>query len=348
MTVATVVLALALASCAEVGEPDLGEGIGGSSTTAVVQAEPGDVAVEEVVSGTVTPVFTPTRPADYVPSILVSTDQGLISVDAEGIAEPLGTVFADLAVDFAVDDYLGGVVTQLQDSNVQWLPASAESTQLVSQGNGTLLDAGFLDATLAVQVFLTVPGGIDRIKLVDGEREQFALLEESEELIAFSSSNGIQALAVRDDQCGSLRFLNASGQAVNLGGPDQPLCPVERRPFFGAVAMSPDGGSVAYTEISYRGDGLPASTRLVVFELNTGRLLMSGDIGGPGEQIDSLSYDGQRLVFLRTGEAGRAVVMRTVSSDDETVVPDLEAVQHVSFARLPLVVAAPAEVEEEG
>jgi len=342
---------LILSACAEIGDPDLGEGVTGPSTTAGSvadeSADPDSTAVSEVVSAQVSPVFAPTRSDDYVPLVLASTSSGIVAMDETGELTPLGPLFGSTSVVMAVDDYFGGIVGQSDDGVVLWLPANTTETQLVSQGNGTLLDVGFIDDTLAAQVFLDVGGAVDRIKLVDGGRESFAQLGPGEELIAFSSSNGIQAMALRDADCGSLRFLNASGQAVDLGGPDSTSCPVQRRPRFGAVALSPDGGTVAYTEISYRGDGLPASTQLIAVELGSGALLISEQVGGAGEQIESLAYDGRRLTFLRTGETGRQVTLLAVSSPGESFEVTIEGVQQVSFARLPLAVSRPEPDVEE-
>lgn len=332
------IAALVLSACAEIGTPDLGEGVSGPATTAPPD-DSGDAPVQEVVSASISPVFAPSRSDDYTPVVLASTGTGTVTIDADGTIFSLGPLFGGAEIERSVDDYFGGIVAQLEGSVVQWLPANTNQAQLVSRANGSLLDAGFLDASLALQVFISVPGGIDRIKLVDGEREPFTRLADGETLIDFSSSNGIQAMAIRDDDCGALRFLNASGQQVDLRGPETRDCPVKRRPRFGAVAMSPDGGAVAYTEITYRGDGLPASTQLIAIEISTSALLLSQQVGGPGEQIESLSYDGRRFSFLRTGESGRELAMLALSEGGETIVEGLDEVRFVSFARLPLALA---------
>ncbi len=341
------VAALLTSGCAEIGTPDLGEGVSGPATTAVSSADPaGAELAPEVVSAKVSPVFSPSRASDYTPLVLASTTTGLLTIDPDGTVTAVESPFNDSSVVSAVDDYFGGVVAEVQGSVVQWLPANSTEAQLVSQGNGTLLEAGFLDASLAVQIFLSVAGGVDRVKLVDGEREPFTRLAEGEQLMDFSSSNGIQALTIRDAECGQLRFLNVSGEQVDLRGPTATDCDVKRRPKFGSVALSPDGGSVAYTEITYRGDGLPASTQLIAMELGTSAPLLSTQIGGPGEQIESLAYDGRRLTYLRTGESGREVALLAVAGDGETVITNVSGVQFVSFARLPLTFAPVEEPVE--
>lgn len=330
--------ALGAPACAEIGEPYLGEGVSAPSSTVVEEATEDETTDEEVISANVSSVFSPPRPDGFVPGLLASLGTNLVLVEEEG-ATDLGVRFPGASVERVVDDYLGGLVAQLEGGIVQWLPAEGVAPTLVSSGNGSLLDAGFIDDTLAVQVFLEVAGGIDRIKLVDGEREPFTRFDEGEFVVAFSSSNGIQAVAIGDDACGSLAFFNTSGQRIDLGGPSDPVCPVPRRPQFGAVAMSPGGDVVAYTEVTYREDGLPASSVLTVFELASETVLFTSVVGNPGEQIESLSYDGRRVTFLRTGETGREVGLVTVADQVESLVTGLEGVQDVGFVRLRLILA---------
>jgi len=110
--------------------------------------------------------------------------------------------------------------------------------------------------------------------------------------------------------------------------------------------MSPGGDVVAYTEVTYREDGLPALSVLTVLELASGTVLFSGTVGTPGEQIESLSYDGRRVAFLRTGETGREVGVVTIADEVETIIEGLEGVQDVGFARLPLLLAEPGDEPE--
>lgn len=338
---------LVASACAEIGEPYLGEGVSAPSTTvAEVESTEEQPAEEEVVSANVSAVFSPPRPDGYVPAVLASLGTRLVVAENDAITD-LGTRFPAGVTERVVDDYLGGLVAQLDSGVVQWLPADGATPTLITNGDGGLLDVGFIDDTLAVQLFVEVPGGIDQIKLVDGEREAFTRFTEGAFVVAFSASNGIQAVALGDDQCGALAFFNTSGQRVDLGGPPEPACPVPRRPNFGAVAMSPGGDAVAYTEVTYREDGLPAATTLTILELATGNVVFEGDVGSPGEQIDSLSYDGRRLVFMRTGEQGREVGLIDVAAQTALVVEGLEGVQGVTFARLPLLLADPAEADQE-
>lgn len=329
--------ALVGAACAEIGEPYLGEGVRPPSTT-IASEDPEELPEAEVVSADVSSVFSPPRPEGYTPPVLASLGETLVLVEGSTITD-LGNRFPGAPTVRIVDDFLGGLVAELEGGIVQWLPADGAAPTLVSQGNGTLLDAGFVDDTLAVQVFLEVADGIDQVKLVDGEREPFTRLDEEASIVAFSSSNGIQAVAIGDDECGTLAFFNTSGQRVDLGGPPDPECPVPRRPRFGAVAMSPGGDVVAYTEVTYRDDGLPASTQLTVLELESGTALLVEAVGAPGEQIESLAFDGRRVVFLRTGETGRQVGLVDVVDQAESVVEGLVGVRDVSFARLPLLLA---------
>ena len=339
-------IALLAVGCAEIGQPYLGEGVSPSSTT-IATEDPEDVPQDEIVSANVSAVYSPPRPDGYVPVLLASLGSTLVQVDDEAITD-LGDRFPGAPVERIADDFLGGLVAQIGGDVIQWLPADGAVPTLISQANGSLLDVGFVDDTLAVQAFLEVPGGVDRVKLVDGEREPFTRFDEGASVVAFSSSNGIQAAAIGDDACGSLAFFNTSGQRIDLGGPSDPECPVPRRPHFGAVAMSPGGDVVAYTEVEYRDDGLPASTVLTVLELESGTVLFTDEVGAPGEQIESLSYDGRRVAFLRTGETGRQVGLVTVADQSESIIEGLPGVQDVTFARLPLLLADPdAELPTE-
>jgi dipeptidyl aminopeptidase/acylaminoacyl peptidase len=340
---AGVAVALLGAGCAEIGQPYLGEGVSATSTT-IATEDLEDVPQDEIVSANVSAVYSPPRPDGYVPVLLASLGSTLVLVE-DGVVTDLGARFPGASVDRIADDFLGGLVAQLEGDVIQWLPADGDAPTLISRGNGSLLDVGFVDDTLAVQAFLEVAGGIDRVKLVDGEREPFTRFEDGASVVAFSSSNGIQAIAIGDAACGALAFFNTSGQRIDLGGPSDPECPVPRRPHFGAVAMSPGGDVVAYTEVEYRDDGLPASTTLTVLELESGSVLLAEQVGTPGEQIESLSYDGRRLAFLRTGETGRQVGFVTVADQAETILQGLEGVQDVSFARLPLLLAVTVDDE---
>lgn len=341
------VMSFGVSACAEIGEPYLGERVSATSSTVVEEVDEEDPDDEEIVSADVpAAVFSPPRPEGYVPGLLASLGTNLVIVEGDTVTD-LGQRFPGAPTERVVDDFLGGLVAQLEGDIVQWLPADGAAPTLVSAGEGALLDAGFIDDTLAVQVFIEVPGGIDRVKLVDGERETFTQFDEGSFVVAFSSSNGIQAVALGDDACGSLAFFSTSGQRVDLGGPADPACPVPRRPHFGAVAMSPGGEVVAYTEVTYREDGLPASSVLTVLELASGTILFSDTVGAPGEQIESLSYDGRRVAFLRTGEAGREVGIVTVADQVETIVEGLVGVQDVGFARLPLLLADPVAPGDE-
>lgn len=346
LSVLALAAALGTSACAEIGEPYLGEGVSAPSSTLVEDEVAEDEAVQEVISANVSAVFSPPRPDGYIPGILASLGDNLVLVEGETVTD-LGQRFPGAPVERVVDDFLGGLVAQLEGGIIQWLPADGAVPTPVSAGNGSLLDAGFIDDTLAVQVFVEVAGGVDRIKLVDGEREAFTRFEEGAFVVAFSTSNGIQAVAIGDDDCGSLAFFNTSGQRVDLGGPPDPVCPVPRRPNFGAVAMSPGGDVVAYTEVTYREDGLPASSVLTVLELTSGAVLFRDTVGSPGEQIESLSYDGRRVTFLRTGETGREVGLVVVADETETIIADLLGVQDVGFARLPLLLADPVAEDDD-
>jgi hypothetical protein len=127
---------------------------------------------------------------------------------------------------------------------------------------------------------------------------------------------------------------------VDLNGPGLPSCPVPRRPAFGSVALSPDGGVVVYTNVSYREDGIEVATELVARELVTGSEYFRLEIGGDGDQIVSMSFDGERVAYLRRsvdGTSSVAVVDLAAAGAAQPVdLAEGSPSGSVSFARLPL------------
>ncbi len=381
-------LAVSASACAEIGEPELGRGIDVAPTTVpandTVDDEPQELVsgaaepvftplrpdgyVPSIILSTDTGSIILESDADGVPlgrelagpasqveapvegetgASEAATDEeidGELDVDGGAAGLPIALVPAALSV----DDYLGGLVVQSLDGDVRWAASNSAESQLVSEGGARLLDAGFLQEALAVQVFLAVPGAVDRVGVADGIQQQFTQLAAGEEIIDFASSNGIQALVIGNDRCGEIRFLNASGEAVDIGGPGAPRCIDDRRPRFGSVALGPDGDRVVYTQIEYRDDGLPASTEVVLLEVSSSSVLFAGTIGASGEQIESLAYDGRRALFVRTDDAGRQAGLIDISTGAQLAMPSVAGLQAVSFARLPLAPAAlPDGLESE-
>ena len=363
MRMATLLVALVvvLGACAEIGEPDLGVGSATPANTSDDNAgddEPvsDDEVVDESVEQEATPlpVFSPPRPDGYVPSIAVVGADSTVIVDdlsADPVAAVLG-LGEGVVPDRVVDDFFGGLVIQdvraddegVEQQTVLWLRPADPAGTVLARGVG-LLDVGFIDSTLEAHVLVSVEGvGVDRIKLVDGERAPFATLAEGQTLVDLSASEGLHAVIVADAACGDLLFWNSSGEVVDVGGPATPPCAVDRRPSYGAVDLSPDATLVAYTVLTYRSDGVVATTDVVVRELGSGAVVFTMPIGGVGQDVRALSFDGTRLAFIRTDQdlsdanLNNVVVLNTDGESVETIVPiELEPVDAV-FARQPLVV----------
>ncbi|MGH1502534.1 MAG: hypothetical protein ACRBI6_03205 [Acidimicrobiales bacterium] len=360
-----VVLALLAAGCAELAEPDYGVGSVASVTSSTVAGSDA-VAIDSpsttIAAATTGDVFVPPRPEGYVPELLVATDQGVVVADlpsevvGASSVRRLGDPLGSLSSPRLVGDYFGGVVAEGGDGVVRWYRDAASEPTVVSE-TGTLLDVGFLDDRFEVQVFVGGAGAgaaIDQVRLADGERAEFATLLPTERLIDFAASDGVQVAAVSDDACGRLVFFDAEGDRVDLGDFAVPECPVAGRAAFGSVSIDVDS-VVAYTEQSYRSDGLVAGTDVVVRRLGSGAEELRLTVGGPGETISSLTFDGMRIAFVRSsidGAAALVAVDATASGspiggetgivialpllDDPTAPPVPVA---VAFTRQPLVVA---------
>ncbi len=343
-----VFLALAaVAACGEVVEPEgfsiaPPDTVEGDAAAADDEVDP-EVAGVSSASSTSVPEFVPSID-DYVPEILVSSEDDLLVAGADGLTEPLDTPVGSVSATTAVDDFLGGLVVQAAAPGaaagpgpVLWLPAEGGEPVVVDDEGALLLDVGF-DEGAATAVVLVNQDQIDLIRLVDDERGELVGLGEEEELLDLSAGGGIHALVVRNDRCGDLRFYAADGNEIDLNGPGEPDCIVPRRPAYGAVALSPDGGAMVYTEVSYRDDGIEVGTDLVARELSTGTEYYRRPIGEDGERIESLSFDGNRAAFLLRSDGTATATL--IDLNTETVIPvDLTGITGVgslSFARLPL------------
>jgi hypothetical protein len=340
--VALLSLVLVAAACAEIGEPDLGAA---PSTTTTLQENGtatvtvGDDGATQVV--TTLPPPSPPRPDGYVPLLVLSTPVGVLAGVTDGV-EPLGPPLDTLNAVRAADDFFGGLVVQVDTGEVLWFPAEGAAGEIINDLGGALLDVGFRDGT--PEAILTGrENAIDRVQLVTGERLTLTVLDAGRRLEDLSASAGLFALIYSDEQCGGLLFLNSNGEEVDLAGPGPVECPVPRRPAFGEVGLSPDGDAYAYTEIAYRSDGVEESTVLVGREFSSGAELFRFEIGRPGDQITSLSFDGRRVAMLRTSldedvPDGLVIIDGT---DVERAIPVVDDVaSSVTFARLPLTVGA--------
>ncbi|MDH3683300.1 MAG: hypothetical protein OEV40_25535, partial [Acidimicrobiia bacterium] len=286
--------------------------------------------------------FVPSRPPDYLPEVLISSDLQLLAASPTEV-RPLVGPFAGLAADRAVDDLLGGLVVQEPDAegagpgDVVWYRAEGGEPMVIDQAGAELLDVGYVGGSPAA-VVLVGSDQVDRIRLVDNERTLMVTLEDEEQVLDLSASGGFHALVLANDRCGDLRFYAADGTRIDLNGPGEPDCIVPRRPAYGAVGLSPDAGAVVYTDVSYRDDGIEIATELVARELPSGTEYFRAKIGDDGDRITALSFDGERVAYLRQSETGVAVAVVDLSTEAETLIP-LDAdivVDSVSFARLPL------------
>lgn len=368
---------LMLAACAEIGEPDLGVGsvpptslsdVGDGVAEAAADSET-DNSTEEP-EATPLPVFSPPRPDGYVPSLAIVGEDSTVIVDDASADFTAGTdpdaedvpVAQTLSLDQdvvpvrIVDDFFGGLVIEdvrpddegVEQLTITWLRPADPVGTVVATGVG-LLDVGFIDSTLEAHALVSVGGvAVERIKLVDGERAPFASLIDGQTLVDLSASEGLHAVIVADAGCGDLLFWNSSGEVVDVGGPATPPCAVDRRPSYGAVDLSPDAALVAYTVLTYRSDGVVATTDVVVRELGSGAVVFTSPIGAVGQEVTALSFDGARLAFIRQdSEVNEVVVLSTDGESPETIVPvDLVAVEAV-FARQPLVVGRTSETNGE-
>jgi hypothetical protein len=217
-----------------------------------------------------------------------------------------------------------------------WLQQGANPVT-VESGEIQLLDVGYDGSPVAV--VLTGDELIERIRLADNERSLMVTLRPEEQLLSLSASGELHALALSNDRCGAVLFYSSAGEQVELPGPGEPDCIVPRRPAYGAVALSPGGVTMAYTVVTYRADGIPLSTEVRLRNLSTGTDYATSQVGDLNERIESLSFDGQRVVFARRGVDGAEVALLEVGDDAPATRIDLGAeaeVASVSFARLPL------------
>ncbi len=340
---ALVTLALLAVSCGELEQPEayspststtVSDGVE-QQTASQVQEQPG-------LSGGIDE-FVPTPQPDYVPTLLVSGDDYVFGADGlESI--PLGGALADLSTVRAVDDLGGGLVTQEVGGPIVYRQSQGEPETLDDTPGVRLLDVGYWDGS--PRAFVEVgTGQVDWIQLAersgsDRARQVHLQLAEDEEIVAFSASRDLQAAIVQDGRCGELRFFSSDGSPLDFPGPAAPECIFPGRPAFGAVALSPDGGAVAYTIVSYRGDGTEAATELVARELLAGsELFFSRRIGEDLDAVTSLAFDGERAAYLKESDGTDSVTLLDLTVDSIEVPVDLiEAgdIYSVSFARIPV------------
>ncbi len=328
------------AACGEVVEPEAFALPVTTQSTVVASGASSVEAPPGVGSPDVTALaanFVPQRPPGYVPEVLISTDEEILLAGSPDEIEPLWGSFADLGSLRVVDDLLGGLVVERPgtEREVLWVPDAGAETDLIAT-SARLLDVGYDGAAFAV---IETAGVLEQVRLVDKERTPFLTLTEEEQVLALSASGNLHAVVVADEQCGSLRFLDTAGAEVDVPGPGEPACPVPRLPFYVAVALSPDAGAVAYTEVTYRDDGLENATELVVRDIGSGAEYFRRRIGEDGDRITALTFDGDRVAYVRTTSDNETVSLLQIASrslEEPVTLPEDASINSISFARLGL------------
>ena len=293
----------------------------------------------------------PPPPPGYIPTLLVSGSPFILAADQlaspedgtpQLVSTPLAGDLANLSSVRAVDDLGGGLVIEDNAGAIVYRPSQGDPETLTATGQ--LLDVGYWDGS--PQAFVaTADGLINRIQLlseagVELEQQAHFQLADNEQIVAFAASRDIQAIIVQDDECGELRFYGFDGQLLDLPGPEAPPCAFPGRPTFGSVALSPGGDAVAYTVVTYRGDGIEAGTSLVGQELAVGGVEFANrKIGEDSDTITSLSFDGQRAAYLKQSEGVETVTILDLTVERSEVPVDLAGIvgaETVAFARNPI------------
>ncbi len=333
---------LTAAACAEVGQPYVG-----ATPTTELAGEELPVAEEAPVEATATDETVPAAeefqapqaPADYLPDLLVAAEAVWLGPlqswkELDGV---IGTT--------AVDDLFGGLVTQDANGTVRWYRPGQPEPDIVPTPPGNLVGVIAVSASPAAIVAdgqdISLANLLGPEGTLGGEATTVATLAEGDELLGYSSRAGLQALALSDEQCGSVRLQRLDGDVL-AAGPAVPECPVPRRPEVTDVALGPDGTQLAFTQISYRDDGVVAETEVVVLELASGVETFRSPLAGPSESVNGLAFDGSRVAVSVSGPERSVVVLANIAGGDP-VVRDLESVTSVRFARLPVTVDVPSQ-----
>ena len=345
-------LVLLASACTEVGDPVIGSVTATTIVRVVDGSDVGALEAEVAVGPTATTIFSPRADPDYIPTLLVTAGGTVFQVDDATITP---VVDADtLQVLDAADDLNGGLVAEtssdVSGSTIEWFASGGTSFARVDATGGSLLDVTYADGSPEVLVLLDDGvERVERISLVSTVRTPLAPVGDGETLLDVSASSGRYLLVTADQACGGLRFLDARGNDLNLVGPPEPDCPVPRRPAIGLGALSPNGDAVAYTELTYRSDGLVTSTDVVIWELGQNTELARITVGGDGETVSDLAFDGRRVAILRTdvtpADGALAAEERDVvelydpaaAADVVSSVPLADATA-IRFARLPIAV----------
>lgn len=338
--------AMLVAACGEIEPPDLGAEITVAPTVDADEAAGASIQSDEPVPLEVQGPLAvlPPRDPGYESVLVLGAPDG-VSSGMLGDLAPLAAPLGSLPTNSIADDLFGGLVVDAIDDGVLWFAAEGAEPVAIRPAGVRLLDVGYLNNT-AEALVLVDDQLIERVRLFDLEAEPIIVLADTDELLDFSAAGGLYAVTIGNDECGRIGFLNTLGDPVGISGPVVVDCPVPRRATYTLIDLSPDGDAMAYTEVTYRSDGVEASTALVGAELSSGVELFRIPVGGAGDRISSLSFDGRRVVFVRTpleGDRRDLVMIEAVSdgvaAEEITPLPRSGAFD-VTFARLPLKVGA--------
>ncbi len=343
LTTAAAALALFLGGCAELERPEA-YSPSPDSTLVIGEAESASQEVNEAASAA--DAIDDFVPGDegYTPEILIAAAPQSMRTGGT-VAAAIDGPIAELSVEKIADDLVGGLVVGQVDGPVVYLQGQSEPETLDDAG-GRLLDVGFWGGS--PRAFLLVgDNAIDWVQLVSEQdaasrqRLPHLQLAEGETVVSFSAQADLQAIATSDDNCGTLRFHNRNGTDLNLTLPNQPECTFPGRPTYGAVALSPDGAAVAFTIVEYRADGSEEATELQVWELTGDQAGIPRRIGEGLDRITSLTFDGQRIAYVKESTDGSSVMMIDLNNNETPISVEADTIRSVSFARNPLTALQP-------
>lgn len=361
-------------ACGSLGEPYLGSFPTSSVPSAVDQANTETAADRTNPTIAAAVLALPPRPAGYLPSLVVVGTQGLFVVDRSSVdgsvrLEParrlrLGETEEETpdpaitettasgfttstqsttttsvqqtgpAYTIAIDDLFGGIVAQTTTGEVVWYPGTGGGPRTVEIEDDRLIEVGYTVGT--PEVITERAGQLTRTRLVDNESLSFTELDAGTELIDLSSAGGVVAVATGDAECGAVRFLSGEGEELAIDPFEDEVCDRSARPTIGSVGMSPDGEALAYTIVTYREDGVELSTTLRAVELTSGAEIITAEVGGSGEVVSSVAFDGVTAVMVRRSSARSEVLMVDAQGTQVVPVDEIPVPRAVTFARLPL------------
>ena len=339
---AAVVLALAVAGCAELERPP---SYSGSSDSSLVLGEGQGVIENPEVEASASVTIDDFVPSvdGYLPEVLIAAGpQALRTTELGLVAQEMTGPIQELSVAAMADDYVGGLVVGELSGPVVYVHGQGE-LETIDDAGARMLDVGYWGGS--PRAFLLVGTNmIDWVQLVSEQeaasrtRQPHLQLAENENVVDFSASRDLQAISIGNEDCGGLRFYGRNGTELDLPSPDDPECTFPGRPTYGTVALSRDGGAVAYTIVSYRADGSEEATELVVRELGSATpSIPRRKIGEDLDRITSLSFENDRVVYVKeTGDTSSVIMLDLDEGTEQQINTGTDTVRSVSFARNPI------------